>query len=70
MLAENRVEEVFMKHKILAFFLVIAVMLTLLAGLAIERQSAQASTPRFTVAIIGGVILVHKPSHITIATTP
>jgi hypothetical protein len=35
-------KEVFMKHKILAFFLVIAVALALLAGLAIERQSAQA----------------------------
>jgi hypothetical protein len=59
-----------MKHKILAFFLVLAVALTLLAGLAVERQVAQASTPRFTVAIIGGAVLAHKPSHITIATTP
>jgi hypothetical protein len=59
-----------MKQKILASFLVLAVALVLLAGLAFKYQSAQASTPHFSVAIIGGAIIAHKPSHITIATTP
>ena len=50
--------------------LLLVLALTLLVGIAIQRQSAQASPSRFTVAIIGGAIVSHKPSHITIATTP
>jgi hypothetical protein len=59
-----------MKQYFLASFLVFVVALTLLVGLAFQRHSAQASAPRFTIAIIGGAVIAHKPSHITIATTP
>ncbi len=59
-----------MKLKVLASFSVLAIMLTLLVGLALQYRSAQASAPHYTVAIIGGVINGHKPSHITIATAP
>jgi hypothetical protein len=58
-----------MKLKVLASFSVLAVAFLLMIGIALQYQSAHASTPRFTVAIIGGVINSHKPSHITIATT-
>jgi hypothetical protein len=59
-----------MKYKVLASSFVLAVAFTLLVGLTLHYQSVQASAPRYTVAIIGGVINGHKPSHITIATAP
>jgi hypothetical protein len=59
-----------MKYKAFASFLVIAIALTLLVGLAVRYQAAQASAPSLNVAIIGGVINARETSHITIATTP
>lgn len=57
-----------MKLKMLASLSVLAVVCALLVGVALQYRSVQASTPRITVAIIGGVINAHQSSHITVAT--
>jgi hypothetical protein len=63
--------EVFaLKIKILGFCAFLLLTLGLFFTLSLRQQGVQASPPHVTIAIIGGVIISHTSSHITIATSP